>query len=306
MALAVGAAAEPVPVVLSTDVGSEVDDQWAISYMMTNPNFEVLGLMSTHGPTLRPPAAHTTYLKLVEVVERRLAMATHPPLIEGASLPLESTTKPRPSAASAFLVEISRKFSSNARLTVLAIGPVTDIATAILSDPSIVNRIRIVDMGFKQWPEGGEEFNVANDVAAMQVVMASTVPLVVGSGTVCRAYLSLSLKQAEDLTAQVGPLGTWLWEEFQDWYYAHVKPLRKNDFSKPWVIWDIIVLAYLQDMTHATVYPRPVLRDDMTFDHPETTQTITWITDVDSKLLWADFVKRLNAYQQARGAMPSR
>ena len=297
-----GAAAPPIPVVLSTDVGNEVDDQWAISYLMTDPNFNVLGLMSAHGPTLRPPAAHTAYLKLLEVVERRLAMTTHPPLLEGSSLPLESIAKPRPSAASNFLIETSKKFSSESRLTVLAIGAVTDVATAILMDPGIVNRIRIIDMGFKQWPEGGDEYNLANDVAAMQVILTSNVPLVVGSGVVCRATLSLSLKEAEALTAQVGPVGAWLWEEFQDWYYRFVKPLRKEDYSRPWVIWDIIVLAYLQDMTHTTVYPRPVLRDDMSFEHPGTTQTITWITDVDSKTLWADFVKRLNTYQQARAA----
>ncbi len=313
MALALGAhleiaqgATRPIAVVLSTDVGSEVDDQWAISYLMTNPNFQVLGVMSTHGPTLRPPAAHTTYLKLLEVVERRLGMAVHPPLLEGASLPLESATKPRPSAAATFLLEASRKFSSDARLTVATIGPVTDIATAILTDPSIVNRIRVIDMGFKQWPDGGDEFNLANDVAAMQVVLTSNVPLVVGSAQVCRENLALSLAQAGELTAQIGPVGAWLWDEFQDWYYAHVKPLRKDDFSRPWIIWDIIVLAYLQDMAHVTVYPRPVLRDDLTFEHPETTQTITWITDVDSKQLWTDFVQRLNTYQRARASVPSR
>ncbi len=296
------AASAPVPVVLSTDVGNEIDDQWAIVYMMTNPHFEVLGIMSAHGPSLRPPAAHTSYLKLQEVVERRLGMAQHPPLVEGASLPLVSTTQPRPSAAATFLIETSKKFSSDSRLTVLAIGAVTDIATAILTDPGIVNRIRIIDMGFKQWPDGGEEYNIANDVAAMQVLLASNVPLVVGSGVVCRADLSLTLQQAGELTAQVGPIGAWLWEEYQDWYYRFVKPLRKEDYSRPWIIWDIIVMAYMLDMTHATVYPRPVLRDDMTFDYPETTQTITWITETDSTTLWADFVKRLNAYQRSHTA----
>ena len=293
----------PVPVVLSTDVGNEVDDQWAIAYLMTNPHFEVLGVMSAHAPTLRPPAAHTSYLILRDVVEHRLAMAQHPPLIEGASLPLASATEPRTSAAATFLIETSRKFSRDARLTVLAIGAVTDIATAILTDPTIADRIRVIDMGFKSWPEGGVEYNVANDVAAMQVLLASKVPLVVGSGEACRADLSLTLKQAGELTAKIGPVGAWLWEEYQDWYFRFVKPLRKEDYSKPWVIWDIIVLAYVLDMTHSTVYPRPVLRDDMTFDHPETTQTITWITETDSQQLWADFVRRLNVHQQRQASL---
>jgi len=36
----------PVPVVLSTDVGNEIDDQWAIVYLLLQPKFEVLGVMS--------------------------------------------------------------------------------------------------------------------------------------------------------------------------------------------------------------------------------------------------------------------
>ena len=49
-----------IPVILSTDVGNEVDDQWAIAYLLTNPEFEVLGILSAHAPTLPDPSAHTT------------------------------------------------------------------------------------------------------------------------------------------------------------------------------------------------------------------------------------------------------
>jgi hypothetical protein len=31
------------PVILSTDVGNEIDDQWAVAYTLANPEFEVLG-----------------------------------------------------------------------------------------------------------------------------------------------------------------------------------------------------------------------------------------------------------------------
>ena len=32
-----------IPVVLSTDVGNEIDDQWAIVYLLLQPRFDVLG-----------------------------------------------------------------------------------------------------------------------------------------------------------------------------------------------------------------------------------------------------------------------
>ena len=100
------------------------------------------------------------------------------------------------------------------------------------------------------------------------------------------------------MVANHGPIGAWLWQEYQEWYYRNVKPLRKNDFSKPWVIWDIITLAYTLDMATATEHPRPILRDDATFDHAATNKSITWITNVDSSRLWAGFLKDLDNFQR--------
>lgn len=293
-----------IPVVLSTDVGNEIDDQWAIVYLLSNPAFDVKGILSAHAPSIRPPAARTAYLILRDIVERRLNMSTHPPLVEGADEPLVDIRTPAKSPAAKFLVTVSKSFSSNRRLNVLAIGAVTDVASAILEDPDIVNRIQVVDMGFHDWPTGGEEFNLANDVAAMKVVLDSAVPLVVGSGEVCKRGLAITYDQAQEMLGKRGPLGQWLWHEYQAWYYQHVKPLRKQDFSKPWVIWDNVVLAYLLGMTKQEIYPRPMLQDDMRFSHAATDRKITWITEIDSQRLWKDFFDKLDAYE-ATHSLPS-
>jgi purine nucleosidase len=286
-----------IPVVLSTDVGNEIDDQWAITYLLLQPRFEVLGVMSAHAPSISAPAGQTSYRILVDVVENRLGMATHPPLIEGGSLPLQDARTPRMSPAVRFLLETSNRFTSNNRLTVLMIGAATDVASAILTDPTIVDRVRIVQMGFPD-EKGGDEFNIANDVHAVQAILDSKVPLVIGPGNVCRASLSLSLDQARAMLATRGAIGAWLWEEYQAWYYRAVKPLRVDDFSKPWVIWDDITLAYVLGMTKQHTLPRPSMRDDMTFGQVKTDRTVTWITDVDEERMWADFLSLVDAYQR--------
>jgi len=76
-----------IPVVLSTDVGNEIDDQWAITYLLLHPRFNVLGIMSAQAPTITAPAGHTSYRILVDVVENRLWMRKHPPLVEGGACP---------------------------------------------------------------------------------------------------------------------------------------------------------------------------------------------------------------------------
>jgi inosine-uridine nucleoside N-ribohydrolase len=286
-----------IAVVLSTDVGNEIDDQWAITYLLLQPRFEVLGVMSVHAPSISAPAGQTSYRILVDVVENRLGMSTHPPLIEGGSLPMENAKTPRTSPAVRFLVETSRRFTRDNRLTVLMIGAATDVASAILTDPTIVDRVRVVQMGFPD-EKGGEEFNIHNDVHAVQAILDSKVPLVIGPGNVCRASLSLSLDQARVMLATRGAIGAWLWEEYQAWYYRAVKPLRVDDFSKPWVIWDDIALAYVLGMTKQHTLPRPSMGDDMTFAQVNTDQTITWITDVDEERMWADFLSLVDAYQR--------
>ena len=287
-----------IPVILSTDTGNEIDDQWVVVHILTQPEFDVLGVISVHAPTLPPPAGRSTYLVLLDVVENRIKMKAHPPILEGASLPLADAQTPRPNEGVDFIIESSRKFSKNNRLDVLAIGAATDVASAILKDPTIVDRIRVFGMGFKSWSEGGDEFNVLNDVKAWQVILKSEVPVAIGCGDVAHASLSLSLDQARELVSGHGPLGNWLWNEFDAFYWRHIKPMRKDDFSKTWTIWDEISLAYLLGMTTQQDYPRPVLRDDLKFDHPKTDRTITWVTDVDEKRVWKDFLERIDAYQR--------
>lgn len=289
--------AAKIPVVLSTDVGNEIDDQWTITYLLLQPRLQVLGIMSAHAPTITAPAGQTSHRILVDVVENRLGMKRHPPLIQGGDVPLDNAKTPRPSPAVRFLVDTSKRFSRDNRLTVLMIGAATDVASAILTDPTIVDRIRVIQMGFTD-EQGGEEFNVANDVHAVQAMLDSNVPLVIGPGKVCRESLSLTLDQARPMLVNRGPIGAWLWEEFQAWYFRAVKPMRSNDLTKPWVIWDNITLAYVLGMTKQHTLPRPVMRDNMTFEQVKTDREVTWITDIDEEQMWSDFLKLVDDYQR--------
>ena len=69
------------PVILSADVGNEIDDQWAVVYMLTNPALDVLGIVSAHAPTVPDPSAHHTYRVLADVIENHMKMAVHPPTL---------------------------------------------------------------------------------------------------------------------------------------------------------------------------------------------------------------------------------
>ena len=52
-------------------------------------------------------------------------------------------------------------------------------------------------------------------------------------------------------------------------------------------------------MTEQHTLPRPGMRDDMSFMPGTPDRTVTWITDVDEKRMWADFLGLVDAYQRA-------
>jgi inosine-uridine nucleoside N-ribohydrolase len=294
---------KPIPVILSSDIGNEIDDQWAIAYLFTNPAFHVVGAISAQAPSLPDPSAHASYLLLCDEVENRLGLRVHAPLIEGASTPLKDLNTPQPSKGSQFLITASRGFNADHRLTVVVIGAATDVASAMLQDPTLVNRIRIVAMAFgNSSSDGGNEYNVQNDPRAWEILLNSNVPITIGAGDTCRKYLALDYEQAKQLLAGHGPTAAWLWAEYRAWYYRMVKPLRVDDFSKPWFIWDIITLADLRGFATESEGPRPELRDDLSLVAPTNprvgAQGISWITSVDSKRLWADFTANLDEFQR--------
>ena len=291
------AAGAAKPVILSTDVGNEIDDQWAIVYMLTSPAFDVRGIVSANGPSLPDPSAHATYKVLVDVVEHRLGMLSHPPLFEGSSEPLASDHAARDNRGVQFVIETSKQFSKDHRLTVLTIGAATDVASAILEDPSITDRIEVVAMGFKSLQEGGREYNIENDPKAWQVILNSDVPVTIGSADVCKRDLAMSFAHAKELLGQLGGTGAWLWQEYQDWYFRNVKPLRVNDFSKSWIIWDIVTLAYEKGWTQQSKIARPQLQDNLSFTQPKGRGTIHWITGIDSERLWKSFATQVSEYE---------
>jgi purine nucleosidase len=299
LALTMGASGwSKTAVILSTDVGNEIDDQWAIAYLLVNPAFDVLGIVSAHAPSLPAPSAHATFEILRDEVERRLGMVMHPPLFEGSSLPLADKKTPRSNAGVDFIIESSKRFAKDRRLVVLTIGAATDVASAILEDPSIADRISVVAMGFRNLNEGGKEYNVENDPKAWQAILDSDVPVTIGSGDVCQRDLALSFDGAKKLISAHGRVGAWLWDEYQAWYFRFVKPLRVDDFSKPWVIWDTVVLAYVEGMTTQKTIPRPRLADNLSFEQMSTNKTIGWVTSIDSGRMWADFIYKLDQYER--------
>ena len=209
---------------------------------------------------------------------------------------------PRPNPAVERLLRESRSFYPQHRLIVLVIGAATDTASALLVDPNLADRIEIVAMAFRQWPAGGDIFNVVNDPIAWEVLLESKVPITVGDATVTARHLKMAREQAHTLLRTCGKRGPYLASLLDDWLDHHVDLVERVTNNRDiWPVWDEVVVAYLLGFTHSESYPRPILGNDLQFVMPAShDRSIRWITDIDEVALWRDLTQRLGCHEASR------
>ena len=301
-------------IILSTDCGAEIDDQWALSHLALSPEFTLLGIVTSHTgehELLAQPVAETSAQVAREVLDH-LSLQSQPPVIAGSSKALSHKSTPQPNPGVDFILETSRAYTPSQRLTVLVIGAATDVASALLLDPNLADRIEIIGMGFNQWPEGTDPFNVKNDISAWQILLESQAPIVVGDTTVTARHLRMTRERARADFSSCGVSGRYLTDLLASWINTNgdlCEAVAGDRFS--WPIWDEVTVAYLLGFTHSEIYPRPALRDDMTFEHVSRApaisqlppaQRITWITAIDADRLWGDLRHKLDRVLDTQGA----
>jgi purine nucleosidase len=283
------------PVVLTTDCGADMDDQWAIAHVSLSPAFDLRAIVTTHTgkhTILAAPAAEISARNARDVLTHM--GRSQVTVIPGSSVALTSRTPLRNAGVERILSE-SKKFSPDHRLTVLVIGAATDTASALLLDTKLADRIEIIAMGFSSWEKGGHEFNIENDPIAWQVILDSDVPVTVGDGQVSIHDLSLTSERAHALFDRVGFRGRYLAGLLDQWISAHPDLLRNvTGDAKVWPVWDEVTVAYMLGMTKSEQRPRPKMKSDLSFDHSAKHGVITWVTAVDGDLLWSDLGHQLS------------
>jgi len=292
------AAARDRDVILTTDCGAEIDDQFAVAYLSLIPQIHVKAIVTTHAPNL--PKKAESSAGCVREIQHRLGMAAPPPVFAGSNVPL-SKRVPIGNAGVDFIVQAARRYSPSNRLVIITIGATTDVASALLTDPELGARVEILTMGFDAWPRGGDPWNIKNDPLAYQVILESGAPVTIGSSEVCQQHLRLTDRGAAQMLRGHGEFAEWLNGQFQQWLSANADLAASVVAPHTWVIWDTVTVAHLMDFTTAETHPRPSLNpSDLSFSFPRTSKTIRWITSVDERKMWPDFVRRLDRANAAR------
>jgi inosine-uridine nucleoside N-ribohydrolase len=168
-------------------------------------------------------------------------------VFKGSAGYLPSPGEPVRSEAAEHLVATALATPPDAEpLYVLALGCVTNIASALLMAPEIAERIVVVwTSGFPSHaPQVNHSFNLEQDMAASTLLLDSGVPHVYLPGYHVGAQLRLSLPEMERHVKGRGAIGDYLHELF-----IH-NPLHEmlgitDLFAHSWVIWDVINIAWM-------------------------------------------------------------
>jgi purine nucleosidase len=151
-------------------------------------------------------------------------------------------------------------------LYVVAIGCVTNIASALLAAPDIAEHIVVVwTAGYPSHaPHINFSLNLEQDLAASRVLFDSGVPLVYLPGFHVGAQLRLSLPE---VTLHVQPQGAIGADLHRLYLHNPLTDFAGLDVHPPgfsWVIWDVINIAWLLNAqwVPSTLVPTPALSED--------------------------------------------
>lgn len=172
-----------VDCVLDTDTYNEIDDQYALSLMVKSAKLNVKGFCAApfSSKDFKDPGdgMERSYLEIFHLLDLLGRSDLKSVTFRGSKTYLPDEKTPCDSPAARFLVECSKAYSQDRPLYVVAIGAITNVASAILLDPGIADRIVLVWLGGNHpiWPDT-KEYNLYQDVAAARVVFGCGCPLV--------------------------------------------------------------------------------------------------------------------------------
>jgi purine nucleosidase len=174
-----------IPIILDTDIGDSIDDAMALAFALRSPELDVRAVT-----TVIDDVESKTRLawKMLGIFNRRdiaLAMGATEPLLDPVMAPsskefevlTRNDTIPDSARRRAVDLIVDTLLQSRQKITVVAIGPLTNIALALKADPRIKNNIeRIVIMGGAYFTNQAE-YNFKRDRTAAEIVFQSGVPI---------------------------------------------------------------------------------------------------------------------------------
>jgi purine nucleosidase len=187
--LAAAAQSAPAPVIFDTDIGTDIDDAYALAALLRRPELQLLGVTTVSSDAV---ARARLAAKLLHVAGGPWASI---PVYAGLSTATQYMKQVEwaagfsaPSLHEKGGVEFMRREieARPGEVTLIAVGELTNIAALLESSPQIAKKIRAIALmggsfyrGYAPGSKPEPEWNIKSNARAARTVFTSGVPLLV-------------------------------------------------------------------------------------------------------------------------------
>lgn len=285
-----------IDVVLDTDTYNEIDDQFALAYMMKSADklhVKAIYAAPFHNEKSAGPAdgMEKSFAEIHHILQLMDRADFAGNVFRGSTAYLRDEKTPVISDAARHLAGLAMAYSPAQPLYVVAIGAITNVASALLLNPEIAGRIVVVWLGGNahEWPDN-REFNCLQDVAAARVVTDSGVALVqlpcagvVSAFATCAGELDMYLRGKNklcdylvDMAEREGAAGS-----------------RYGVWSR--VIWDVTAVGWLldDDFMLDKLVPMPIFQYDHHYSFDCRRPFMRYVYHINRDALFEDLFKKL-------------
>jgi inosine-uridine nucleoside N-ribohydrolase len=223
-------------VIINTDAKNEADDQYAIVHALLSPSLDVRGLVAAHFGDSRSTTSMADSRKEIDLLLHLTEMQGQVVVANGAPAAITDEHTPQDSPGARLIIAESELASPEDPLYVAFLGPLTDMASAILLDPDIVRRPIVVIWiggvgydGIETYP--GVEFNLRNDIAAANVVYDSGITVWQVPSNVY-SQVSVSYAELEERIGGTSKLADYLINQMIEWNATyHPQPIESRSLG---------------------------------------------------------------------------
>lgn len=287
-----------IKTILDTDTYNEIDDQFALVQMLlSKERIDVLSInaapFSMNNRSDDPQKGMELSYEEIFRLLKKINFKKNNFVFKGSTKYVGFDKKPIDSPAADNIIENALKCSESDPLYVVAIGAITNVASAILKQPEIINKIVVVWLGGNAlyWPENNE-FNLKQDIGGAQVLFDSGVSLVLVPCKGVTSHLISTVPEIEKYIEPHGEIGKFLAMRFKEYNNNH------KGWSKE--IWDMAAVSWVlnEEWAPTNIAPSPILLDDKTWTFDENRHPIKIVYDIKRDLILQDFIEKLENFSK--------
>ncbi len=289
-----------IDVVLDTDAYNEIDDQFAIAYMLrSQEKLNIKGFCAApfsgnnrceDDPEYGMEKSYEELKKIVKIAGNDEFLNK---IYRGSTRYLPDERTPVESDAAHFMAELAKNYSPENPLYIVAIGAITNVASAILMNPDMKENTVIVWLGGHALHfVDNNEFNLRQDVAAARIIFGCGVPFVQLPCCGVVDHFLTSRYELEHWLKGKNELCDYLVENT-------IEEAESYAAGKPWtrVIWDVTAVAWLLNEDGSfmsdVLKHSPIPEYDHRYSYDDRRHFYTYVHSVNRDRLFAELFNKL-------------